>query len=138
LIAINSSPNAWIIDSGASHHMAASKEVYSCLDAYKGPPILMRDNSSVKVIGKGRIELTNGIIENVLHVHKLSVKLLSMYQMTNSGTRNKFIFTPNFMDIYNMKTNSGVAISEVNHRSRLYTFSEFIEPDYALQLSHAD
>jgi hypothetical protein len=27
LIAINSSPDAWIVDSGASHHMAATKEV---------------------------------------------------------------------------------------------------------------
>jgi hypothetical protein len=33
LIAINSSPDAWIIDSGASHHMDASKEVYYSLDA---------------------------------------------------------------------------------------------------------
>jgi hypothetical protein len=33
LISINSSPDAWIIDSGASHHMAASKVVYSSLDA---------------------------------------------------------------------------------------------------------
>jgi hypothetical protein len=71
LIAINSSLDAWIIDSGASHHMSASKEVYSSLDACKGPPILMGDNSSVKVIDKGRIELTNGSFENVLHVPKL-------------------------------------------------------------------
>jgi hypothetical protein len=33
LIAINSSPDAWIVDSGASHHMAASKAVYSSLDS---------------------------------------------------------------------------------------------------------
>jgi hypothetical protein len=77
LIAINSSPDAWIVDSGASHHMAASKEVYSSLDACKGPPILMGDNSSVEVTDKGRIELTNGSFENVLHVPKLSVNLLS-------------------------------------------------------------
>jgi hypothetical protein len=57
LIAINSSPDAWIIDSGASHHMATSEAVYSSLDACKGPPILMGDNSSVEVTGKGRIEL---------------------------------------------------------------------------------
>jgi hypothetical protein len=36
-----------------------------------------------------------------------------------------------------MKTNSRVATGEVNHQSRLYTFSEFIEPDYALLLTHA-
>ena len=32
-IAINSSLDAWIVDSGASHHMVASKAVYSSLDA---------------------------------------------------------------------------------------------------------
>jgi hypothetical protein len=95
--------------------MAASEEVYSSLDACKGPPILMGDNSSVEVIGKGRIELTNGSFENVLHIPKLSVNLLSMYQMKNSDTGKKFIFTPNFVDIYDMQTNSMVATGEVNH-----------------------
>jgi hypothetical protein len=55
----NSSLDAWIIDSGASHHTAASEVVYSSLDACKGPPILMGDNSSIEVTDKGRIELTN-------------------------------------------------------------------------------
>jgi hypothetical protein len=79
LISINSSPDAWIVDSGASHHMAASKEVYYSLDACKGPPILMGDNSSFEFISKGRIELTNGSFENVLHVPKIYVNLLSVY-----------------------------------------------------------
>jgi hypothetical protein len=56
---------------------------------------MMGDNSSVEVTDKGRIELTNGSFENVLHVPKLFVNLLSVYQMTNSGTGKKFIFTPN-------------------------------------------
>jgi hypothetical protein len=58
--------------------------------------------------------------------------------MKNSGTKNKFIFTPNAMDIYDMQNNSRVSTSEVNHQSRLYTFSEFIEPNFALLLTHAD
>jgi hypothetical protein len=123
LIAINSFPDAWIVDSGASHHMAASEVVYSSLDACKGPPILMGDNSSVEVTDKGRIELTNESFENVLHVTKLSVNLLSVYQMTNSSTGKKFVFTQNAVDIYDMQTNSKVATGEVNHQSRLYTFS---------------
>jgi hypothetical protein len=138
LIAINSSLDAWIVDSGPSHHMVASKEVYSSFNACKGPSILMGDNSSVEVTDKGRIELTNESFENVLHVPKLSVNLLSVYQMTNYDTRKKFIFTPNFVDIYDMQTNSKVATSEVNHQSRLYTFSEFIEPDSSLLLTHAN
>jgi hypothetical protein len=98
----------------------------------------MEDNYSIEVTGKGRIELTNGSFKNVLHIPKLYFNLLSMYQMTNSGTRNKFIFTPNFVDIYDMQTNSKVSTGEVNHQSRLYTFSEFNEPDSALLLAHAD
>ena len=39
LIAINSSPDAWIVDSGSSHQMVALEVVYSSLDACKGPPI---------------------------------------------------------------------------------------------------
>jgi hypothetical protein len=115
LIAINSSPDAWIVVSGASHHMAASKAIYSSLDACKGSPILMGDNSSVEVTDKGMIELNNESFENVLHVPKLFVNLLSVYQMTNSGTEKKVIFTPNSVDIYDMQTNSRVATSEVNH-----------------------
>jgi hypothetical protein len=138
LISIKSSPNTWIIDSGASHRMVAAKELYSSLDTCKGPPILVGDNSLVDVIGKGRIELTNGSFENVLHVPKLFVNLLSVYQMTNSGTRKRVIFTPNAMDIYDMQTNYRVATSEVYHQSKLYTFSKFIEPDSTLLLTHAD
>jgi hypothetical protein len=97
----------------------------------------MGDNSPVEVTDKGRIELTNRTFENVLHVPKISFNLLSVYQMKNSGTRKKFIFTPNAMDMYDMQTNSNIATGEVNHQSRLYTFSEFIERDYVLLLTHA-
>ena len=79
LVAINSSPDAWIIDSGASHHMAAAKEVYSSLDACKGPPILMGDDSPIEVTGKGRVELSHGSFEDVLHLLKLLVNMLSVY-----------------------------------------------------------
>jgi hypothetical protein len=118
--------------------MASTKKVYSSLDACKGPHIPMGDNSQVEVTSKGRIELTNRSFENVLHVLKLFVNLLSVYQMTNSDTGKRVIFTPDVVDIYDMQTNSKVAIGELNHQSTLYTFSEFIEPDYALLLTHVD
>jgi hypothetical protein len=98
----------------------------------------MGDNSPVEVIGKGRIEHTNESFENVLHILKLSVNLISVYRKKNYGIGKKFIFTHDAMDISNMQTNSRVSIDEVNHQSRLYTFSKFIEPDYALLLTHAD
>jgi hypothetical protein len=138
LIAINFSPDAWIVDSGASHHMESTKEVYSSLDACKGPPIMMGYDSPVKVTSKGIFQLINGSFENVLHIPQLSINLLSMYHMTNSDTGKNVIFTPDAMDICGMQTNSKVSTGEANHQSRLYTFFEFIEPDYALLLTHVD
>jgi hypothetical protein len=108
------------------------------LDACKGPPILMGENSLVEVTDKGRIELTNESFENVLHVPKISVNILSVYQMNKSNTKMRVIFTPDAVDIYDMQTNSRVSIDEVNHQSRLYTFFEFIEPHYSLLLIHDD
>jgi hypothetical protein len=96
----------------------------------------MGENSPVEITDKGRIELTNKRFEIVLHVPKLSVNILSMYQMNKSNTGK--IFTPDLVDIYDMQTNSRVATGEVNHQSRLYTFSEFIEPDYVSLLTHVD
>jgi hypothetical protein len=93
LISINSSLDAWIVDSGASRHMESTKEVYSSLDACKGPLILMGENSPVEVTGKGRIELTNGSFENVLHIPKLFVNLLCVYQMKNSDIEKSHIHT---------------------------------------------
>jgi hypothetical protein len=114
LISVNSSLDAWIVDSRASHHMATTKELYSSLDACKGPPILMGGNSPIEVTRKGRIELTNGSFENVLHAPKLFDNLLSLYQMTNFDTGMKFIFTPNVVDIYDMQTNSRCNIPRPN------------------------
>jgi hypothetical protein len=118
--------------------MDSTKEVYSSLDACKGTPILMGDKSSIEVTDKGRIEPTNGSFENVMHVPKIFINILSLYQMTNSGTGKRVIFTPDAVDIYDMQTNSRVSTGEVTHQSRLYTFSEFIEPYSALLLTHVD
>jgi hypothetical protein len=95
-------------------------------------------NSPVEVTGKGRIELTNESFENVFHTPKLSVNLLFVYHMKNYGNEKKFIFTLDVVDIYDMQTSSRVSTSELNNQSRLYTFSEFIEPDFALLLTHVD
>jgi hypothetical protein len=99
---------------------------------------MMGENSYVEVTGKGRIKLTNGSFKNVLHIPKLFANLLSVYHIKNSITGKKFIFTPNSFDIFDMQTNSRVSIGEVNHQFRLYTFSEFIEPNSSLLLTHAD
>jgi hypothetical protein len=137
LIAINSSHDAWILDSGASRHMVAIENVLSSIYACMGPPILMGDDTPVEVIGQGRVELPHGIFENVLHVPKLSVNLLSIYQITHSGIGKRVEFTLDFVTISDIHDNYTIVVGEVNHQSRLYTFSKFIaKSDFALLLTH--
>eukprot|EP00253_Pinus_taeda_P033328 PITA_33328 len=89
--------------------MAAAKEVYSSLDACKGPPILMGDDSPIEVTGKGKVELLYGSFEDVLHVPKLSVNLLSVYQITHSDTEKRVEFTPDAVNIYDLHSNAKIA-----------------------------
>ena len=139
LIALHSAPQEWIIDSGASHHMASSKESFSSLHAYSGPPILMGDNSAVAATGQGRVQFEDGSFENVLHIPRLSVNLLSVYQMTHTGSGRKVEFTPDSVSIYDMQTNLKIASGKVNDQSRLYTFSDFVpQSDSILLLTHAN
>jgi hypothetical protein len=49
LVAINSSSDSWIIDFGASHHMAAKEEVFTSLIPCSRPPILMGDDTPIAV-----------------------------------------------------------------------------------------
>jgi hypothetical protein len=48
---------------------------FSSLKPCTGPPILMGDDTPVKVCGQGRVDLDNGSFENVLHVPKLSINI---------------------------------------------------------------
>jgi hypothetical protein len=55
LVAINSSSNSWMIDFGASHHMATKEDFFSSLSPWSRPPILMRGDTPVAIAGEGRV-----------------------------------------------------------------------------------
>jgi hypothetical protein len=136
LVAINSSSDSWIIDSSATHHMAAKEEFFSSLSPCSRPPILMGDDTPVAVVGEGRVELHNGSFENVLHVPKLSMNLLSVYQITQKG--KKIEFTLDSVSVIDMHDNSIIAIGEVDHKSRLYKFTKFFYDDSSILLTHKE
>jgi hypothetical protein len=102
LLAIHSSPDTWIVDSRTSHHMATIKDILSSVTACTGPPILMGDDSPIKVTRKGRVELDHESFENVLHVTQLSMNLVLVYQITHSVLGKKVEFTPDFVSIFDM------------------------------------
>ena len=46
--------------------MVSTKETFSSLDMLKGPPIVLGDNSLNDSMGKGRIDLDHGNLNNVV------------------------------------------------------------------------
>ena len=95
LVAGTSSSPSFIINSRASRHMVSTREIFSSLDMSKGPPIVLGDYSLTDSLGKARIHLDNGKLNNVLYVPGLASNILLVYQMTHSGSPNKFMVSPN-------------------------------------------
>jgi len=120
LMAVTSSPSTWILDSGASNHMATEKVSFSSIEDCTGPPILMGNDTPVKECSKGIVSLEGGFFNCVLHVPLLSMNLMSIYQITHSGSRRKFEFNPDIVVISEIETRFVLAHSIVDHDSHLY------------------
>ena len=92
----------------------------------KGPPIVLGDDSLIDSLGKGRIDLDHGKFNNVLYVPHLASKLLSLYQMTHTGSPNKVIVSPDDAEIIDISNGKVIAKSVVDHTSKVYMFSHFL------------
>jgi hypothetical protein len=129
LMVVTSTPSSWILDSGASNHMAASKDEFSSIEESNRSPIYLGDATPAKVCGEGIVDIEGGCFKNVLQVPSLSVNLLSIYQITHSGSRRKVEFTPDSAVITDISTGSQLAHGIADHGSHLYFFSHFV-PKY--------
>ena len=99
----------------------------------------MGDNSVVAATGQGRVQFEDGSFENFLHIPRLFVNLLLVYQMTHTGSRRKVEFTTDSVRIYDMQTNLKIALRKVNDQSHMYTFSDFVpQLDSIFLLTHAN
>ena len=95
LVARNSRSSTLIIDSRASRHTVSTRETLSSLDDSKGTNIFLGDDSVNDILGKGRIDLDHGSFNDVLYVPGLVANLLSVYQITHTGSPKKVIFSLN-------------------------------------------
>ena len=94
--------------------MEMKEEVFSSLSPCSRPPILMGEDTLVAVAGEGRVELHNANFENVLYVPKLSMNLLSIYQIAQKG--KKVEFTSDSVLVIDMHDSSIIVIGEVDHK----------------------
>ena len=81
----------------------------------KGPPIVLGDDSLTNSLGKGRIDLDHSKFNNVLYVPGLAYNLLSMYQMTHTGSPNKVIFSPDDVEITEISNGKVISKGVVEH-----------------------
>ncbi|XP_028052257.1 uncharacterized protein LOC114256775 [Camellia sinensis] len=79
-----------VIDTGCSNHMCGDKKAFSDLDESFRNTVKFGDNSTVSVMGKGRVTIqTKGnsthIISHVLFVPNLKTNLLTVGQLQEKG-----------------------------------------------------
>ena len=80
---------AWFLDTGCSKHMCGYKEFISELDESFRKCVKLGDNSSIGVMGKGRINLqvnhVSQVITEVFYIPELKNNLLSIGQLQEKG-----------------------------------------------------
>lgn len=95
----NNTPHKWLLNFGASHHMDASRELFSTFYPCSFPPILIANNTYMSTLRKGSIKIGEGKFNDVLYEPSLSNNPLSIYQITHSGTRKIVVFTQHYVII---------------------------------------
>jgi hypothetical protein len=121
-----SSFDEWLIDSGASYHMAKDKAIFSALNECNTNKIFVGDDRSLSVVGSGTIQVENGHFNDVLCVPNLSCNLLSVYQITHSGEGKTVEFSPHQVVIKDLKDPKHVLATGIyDDITKLYKFENF-------------
>jgi hypothetical protein len=135
-----SSFDEWLIDSGASYHMAKDKSIFSVVNECNTKKIFVGDDRSLSVIRSGTVQVDNGHFNDVLCVPGLSCNLLSVYQITHSGECKTVKFSPHQVVIKDLKDPKHVLATRiVDDITRLYKFDNFGSSDFSsVFVAHSD
>ena len=98
-----STSNEWLIDSGASYHMAKDQAIFSTMHECNTKQIFVVDDRSLSVVGLGKVPAENDHLSDVLCLPIISCNLLSIYQITHSGEGKTVTFTPHQVVIKDFK-----------------------------------
>ena len=117
---------AYLIDSRASNHMVASKDLFSSLNLNEGPTIHMGDDSRILAAGRGTIRVKHGVFRDVLYVPSLATNVLYVYQLTHTSSPKQVVFEPDLVEITNISTGDIVVKGIAYHASKAYIFSHLM------------
>ncbi|PHT34013.1 hypothetical protein CQW23_25813 [Capsicum baccatum] len=95
-------PREWWMDSGATRHVCANKELFSAFTpAQVEEKIYMENSVTIKVEGTGKVclKMTSGkvlTLNNVLYVPELRKNLISVSLLDKNGFKCVFVFGKNY------------------------------------------
>ena len=125
-VSSSSHSHEWLIDSGASYHMAKNKARFSSLNDCNTKTIYVGDNRSLSVVGTRTVHIDNGQFNDVLCVPTLSYNLLSVYQITHSGEGKIVEFSPHDVVIKDLRDPRQILATGIaDDSTRLYKFHNF-------------
>lgn len=79
-------PPAWLIDSGALHHMIGNLSLFFSTHDISLTPVGLLDGLQTMATRSGTVALTTGIfVRDVLYVPKLAVNLISVSRLTTDA-----------------------------------------------------
>jgi hypothetical protein len=135
-----SSSYEWLIDLGASYHMAKDKSIFSSLNECNTKKIFVGDDKSLSVVGSRTFQVDNGHFNDVLCVPSLSCNLLSVYQITHLGEGKTVEFSPHQVVIKDLKHPKHVLATGIaDDITRLYNFDNFGSSSFSLVfVAHSD
>lgn len=109
----------WVIDSGATNHMAGLSKYFSSYTPRSGrEKVCIADGSSAPIMGCGTISCTSSLpLDSVLHVPNFPVNLLSVSSLTKS-LRCRAIFELDFCVFLHLKI--GKVLGTGTEREGLY------------------
>ena len=93
---VQDDPKSWFIDSGATRHVCGNKHLFKTLHkVVDGESLYMGNNSSIKVHGKGQVELmfTSGnllVLRDVYYAPEISRNLVSGSVLNRMGYKLVF------------------------------------------------
>jgi hypothetical protein len=136
----STSSDEWLIDYGASYHMAKDKDIFSALNECNTKKIFVGDYRSLSVVGSGTVQVDNGHFNDVLCVPSLSCNLLSVYQISHSGEGKIVEFSPHQVVIKDLKDPKHVLATRiVDDITRLYKFDNFGSSSFSsVFVAHSD
>ncbi len=104
-ISCNGNMSDWIVDSGATSHMAPEKSCFHSYHLISPKRVILGDDTVLEAVGKGQIVVDTEVkgrvktitIKDVLHVPKLKANLLSVRHLVAKHLRVEFSDTGSFV-----------------------------------------